>query len=88
MKIETPVATMGIRGTTGWVQEIASVTANLGNVSYSFAVVDDYRLDRPRRVRTDRRQRQHHRHRIAIGYVTYVTPQGTRAAAAGDRPSR
>src|ERR1700693_2521408 len=31
MKIVTPVATMGIRGTTGWVQEqVATITANLG----------------------------------------------------------
>ncbi len=76
MKIETPVATMGIRGTTGWVQEIASVTANLGNVSYSFAVVDDFNstghgqydlIDANGNIIATVSQ---------TGYVTYVTPQG------------
>ena len=43
MKIETPVATMGIRGTTGFVQEqVGTISANVGNVTYSFAVVEDY----------------------------------------------
>jgi hypothetical protein len=76
MKIETPVATMGIRGTTGWVQEVASITANLGNVSYSFAVVDDYNstghgqydlIDANGNIIATVSQ---------TGYVTYVTPQG------------
>jgi len=40
MKINTPVATMGIRGTAGYaLQDIATVTANLGNVTMSFALV-------------------------------------------------
>ncbi len=42
MKIQTPVATMGIRGTTGWVQELATITANYNNNTYSFAVSPDY----------------------------------------------
>ena len=43
MKIDTPVATMGIRGTTGWVQQqIGTITATVGNVTYSFAVVADF----------------------------------------------
>jgi hypothetical protein len=41
MKIGTPVATMGIRGTTGWVQQVATISATVGDVTYSFAVVDD-----------------------------------------------
>ena len=42
MKITTPVATMGIRGTTGYaLQQVATVNANLGNVTMSFAVVAD-----------------------------------------------
>ena len=42
MKIGTPVATMGIRGTTGYaLQQIAAVNANVGNVTMSFAVVAD-----------------------------------------------
>ena len=43
MKIDTPIATMGIRGTTGWVQEqaVATVTATAGNETYTFAVVPD-----------------------------------------------
>ena len=76
MKINTPVATMGIRGTTGWVQEIATITANLGNVSYSFAVVDDFNstghgqydlIDANGNIIATVSQ---------TGYVTYVTPQG------------
>ena len=40
MKIGTPVATMGIRGTTGYaLQQVATVNANLGNVSMSFALI-------------------------------------------------
>jgi FecR protein len=47
MKIETPVATMGIRGTTGVVEQQppGTVSANLGQVSYSFAVVKDFGTD-------------------------------------------
>ena len=42
MKIGTPVATMGIRGTTGYaLQQIAAVNANVGNVTMAFAVVAD-----------------------------------------------
>ena len=76
MKIETPVATMGIRGTTGWVQEIATVTANVGNVTYSFAVVDDFNstghgqydlIDANGNIIATVSQ---------TGYVTFVTPQG------------
>ena len=44
MKIGTPVATMGIRGTTGYaLQQVATVNANAGNVTMSFAVVADPR---------------------------------------------
>ena len=43
MKIATPVATMGIRGTTGVVQEQpdtpATITAQAGSHTYTFAVV-------------------------------------------------
>ena len=42
MKIGTPVATMGIRGTTGYaLEQVATVSANVGNVTMSFAVVAD-----------------------------------------------
>ncbi len=45
MKIATPVATMGIRGTTGVVEEQpntpATITANAGDHTYTFAVVPD-----------------------------------------------
>ena len=44
MKINTPVATMGIRGTTGYA--VQQVTANLGSVTMSFAVVADPGTDR------------------------------------------
>ena len=47
MKIGTPVATMGIRGTTGYaLQQVATVNANAGNVTMSFAVVADPGSDR------------------------------------------
>ncbi len=77
MKIETPVATMGIRGTTGWVQEVATVTANIGQDSYTFAVVPDYGtnqsgiydlIDNNGNVIATVSQ---------TGYLTLVTPQGT-----------
>ncbi len=46
MKIVTPVATMGIRGTTGVVEEQpqqpGTVTSNQGQLAYSFAVVQDF----------------------------------------------
>jgi hypothetical protein len=47
MKIGTPVATMGIRGTTGYaLEQVAAVNANAGNVTMSFAVVADPGSDR------------------------------------------
>jgi hypothetical protein len=46
MKIATPVATMGIRGTTGVVQEQpsspATITAQSAGQTYTFAVVPDF----------------------------------------------
>jgi hypothetical protein len=41
LKIETPVGTVGIRGTTGWVQQVATISATVGNTTYSFAVTED-----------------------------------------------
>ena len=43
MKIGTPIATMGIRGTAGWLYEdqVATVTAQAGNVTLHFAAVFD-----------------------------------------------
>lgn len=76
MKIATPVATMGIRGTTGYVQEAATVSANSGNVSYSYVIVDDYGstnhgqydlIDQSGNVLATVSQTE---------YITYVTPQG------------
>ena len=76
MQIATPAATMGIRGTTGYVQEAASITANAGNVSYSFVVVDDYAstnhgqydlIDQSGNVLATVSQTE---------YITFVTPQG------------
>ena len=76
MKIATPVATMGIRGTTGYVQEAATISANSGNVSYSYVIVDDYGstnhgqydlIDQSGNVVATVSQTE---------YITYVTPQG------------
>jgi FecR protein len=42
MKIATPVATMGIRGTAGYaLQQVATISADVGNVKMTFAVVAD-----------------------------------------------
>jgi len=92
MKIATPVATMGIRGTTGVVQEQpnapATITANAGDHTYTFAVVPDigtgitgvwdcYLTDAQGNI-----QRDANGNPIVLatisqsGYVTYLTPQG------------
>ena len=92
MKIATPVATMGIRGTTGVVQEQpnapATITATAGDHTYSFAVVPDigtgitgmwdvYLTDANGVI-----QRDANGNPIVLvtvsqsGYVTYLTPQG------------
>jgi hypothetical protein len=97
MKIATPVATMGIRGTTGVVQEQpdapATITAQAAGHTYSFAVVPDigtgitgmwdvYLTDANGIV-----QRDANGNPIVLatvsqsGYVTYLTPQGP-----GERP--
>jgi hypothetical protein len=77
MKIGTPVATMGIRGTTGVVEEeVATVNATQNGVSYSFSVVADFGtgvaglfdlIDANGNVVATVSQ---------TGYVTYLTPQG------------
>ena len=92
MKIATPVATMGIRGTTGVVQEQpdtpATITANAGGHTYTFAVMPDigtgitgmwdvYLTDANGII-----QRDANGNPIVLvtvsqsGYVTYLTPQG------------
>ena len=92
MKIATPVATMGIRGTTGVVQEQpnapATITATAADHTYSFAVVPDigtgitgmwdvYLTDANGII-----QRDANGNPIVLatvsqsGYVTYLTPQG------------
>jgi hypothetical protein len=92
MKIATPVATMGIRGTTGVVQEQpnapATITATAADHTYSFAVVPDigtgvtgmwdvYLTDANGVI-----QRDANGNPIVLvtvsqsGYVTYLTPQG------------
>jgi hypothetical protein len=92
MKIATPVATMGIRGTTGVVEEQpsapATVTATAGDHTYTFAVLPDigtgitgmwdvYLTDANGVI-----QRDANGNPIVLvtvsqsGYVTYVTPQG------------
>src|SRR6202023_103207 len=92
MKIATPVATMGIRGTTGVVQEQpnapATITATAADHTYSFAVVPDigtgitgmwdvYLTDA--HAITQREPKGTHMVLVGVskaGYVTYVTPQG------------
>jgi len=76
MKIETPVATMGIGGTTGWVQEVATVTANAGQDSYSFAVVPDYGTNQSGMYDLIDNNGNVIAPVSQTGYVTLVTPQG------------
>jgi adhesin HecA-like repeat protein len=80
MKIGTPVATMGIRGTTGVVQQVATVNATSGNVTYSYSVYDDpgstnsgswdMFVQNPDGTLTLMATVSQ------TGYVTFVTPQG------------
>ncbi len=92
MKIATPVATMGIRGTTGVVQEQpdtpATITANAGGATYSFAVMPDFGTGITGMwdvFLTDANGnivRDANGNPIVLatvsqsGYVTYLTPQG------------
>jgi hypothetical protein len=88
MKIATPVATMGIRGTTGVVQEVATVSATAGAQTYTFAVVPDFGTGVSGvfdLVATDALGNpilDANGHPVVlatvsqIGYVTYATPQG------------
>jgi len=83
MKIETPVATMGIRGTTGFVQEqIGTITATVGNVAYSFAVADDYgsTSNGAYELVDNNPTSPTYGQIVALvsqtGFLTYVTPQG------------
>ena len=92
MKIATPVATMGIRGTTGVVEEQpnapATITAQASGHTYTFAVMPDigtgitgmwdvYLTDANGII-----QRDANGNPIVLvtvsqsGYVTYLTPQG------------
>ncbi len=74
MKLDTPVATMGIRGTTGWVAEI---TANVGNESYTFAVVPDYGTNQSGSYDLIGRDGNVIATVSQPGFVTSITPQGT-----------
>ena len=92
MKIATPVATMGIRGTTGVVQEqpdtAATITAQAAGHTYTFAVVPDIGTGVTGMwdvFLTDANgiiQRDANGNPIVLvtvsqsGYVTYLTPQG------------
>src|SRR5580700_3332254 len=92
MKIATPVATMGIRGTTGVVQEqpdtAATITAQSAGHTYTFAVVPDIGTGVTGMwdvFLTDANgviQRDANGNPIVLvtvsqsGYVTYLTPQG------------
>ena len=92
MKIATPVATMGIRGTTGVVQQQpdtpATITAQAGSHTYTFAVVPDFGTGVTGMwdvFLTDANgviQRDANGNPIVLvtvsqsGYVTFLTPQG------------
>jgi hypothetical protein len=92
MKIATPVATMGIRGTTGVVEEQAAtpatITAQAGGHTYTFAVLPDigtgitgvwdcYLTDAQGNIVRDANGNPIVLATIAqSGFVTYFTPQG------------
>jgi FecR protein len=76
MKIVTPVATIGVRGTTGWVREVATVTANVGQVTYSFAVAQDYGTNSHGQYDLIDQNGNIFATVSQPGFVTYVTPQG------------
>jgi adhesin HecA-like repeat protein len=80
MKIGTPVATMGIRGTTGVVQEVATINATSGNVTYSYSVYDDPGSTTSGSWDMSVQNPDGSYTVIATvsqtGYVTFVTPQG------------
>ena len=90
MKIATPVATMGIRGTTGVVEEQppTTVTASAKDHTYIFAVVPDfgtgiagmwdmYLTDANGDIVRDANGNPIILDVVSkAGYVTYVTPQG------------
>src|SRR5580658_6531474 len=88
MKIATPVATMGIRGTTGVVEEVATISAQAAGHTYTFAVVPDIGTGVTGMwdvFLTDANgviQRDANGNPIVLvtvsqsGYVTYLTPQG------------
>ena len=92
MKIATPVATMGIRGTTGVVEEQpdapATITAQAAGHTYTFAVVPDigtgitgmwdvYLTDANGNIVRDANGNPIVLVTVSqAGYVTYVTPQG------------
>jgi fibronectin-binding autotransporter adhesin len=97
MKIATPVATMGIRGTTGVVQEQpnapATVTATAADHTYGFAVVPDigtgitgvwdcYLTDAQGNIVRDSNGNPIVLATVSqSGFVTFLTPQGP-----GERP--
>jgi len=80
MKIDTPVATMGIRGTTGWVQEVATITANVGGNTYTFAVVPDYGTNQTGQYDLIDKQGNVIAAVSQPGFVTSISPQGVGVA--------
>ena len=88
MKITTPVATMGIRGTTGMVQKVATVTAVSAANTYGFLIapnLDDHTTGLYDLILTDANGNpvlDQFGNQVVLstvsldGYITYVTPQG------------
>ena len=77
MKITTPVATMGIRGTTGMVeQEIATINATQNGVTYSFFLSTDFGTGTAGLYDLTDAQGNVIATVSQTGYVTYLTPQG------------
>jgi FecR protein len=80
MKINTPVATMGIRGTTGMVQQdLATINATQNGVTYSFLLAADFGTGLAGLYDLTELDSNGNPYRLAVsqtGYVTSMTPQG------------
>ena len=77
MKINTPVATMGIRGTTGVVeQELGTINATQNGVTYSFLLSADFGTGLAGLYDLTDAQGNVIATVSQTGYVTYLTPQG------------
>ena len=84
LKIETPVGTVGIRGTTGWVQQVATVSATARQHLVFVRGGPGSEQRSHRHLRCARQQRQCHRNDFPAGRPHDDFGAGRRTAAPGD----